>query len=73
MLSRSSKSIELLKYLKCVFLSVWPILLPIFSYYSMNEPELGAGIDPGMAFKSFPSSIWIRQDLNPQPLTTFRS
>jgi hypothetical protein len=26
------------------------------------------GIDPGMAFNPFPSSIWIRQDSNPQPL-----
>jgi hypothetical protein len=36
----------------------------------MNEPELGAGIDPGMAFNPFPSSILVmtRQDLNPQPL-----
>jgi hypothetical protein len=34
----------------------------------MNEPELGAGIDPGMAFNPFPSSIWITQDSNPQPL-----
>ncbi len=34
----------------------------------MNEPELGAGIDPGMAFNPFPSSIWIRRDSNPQPL-----
>ena len=36
----------------------------------MNEPELGAGIDPGMAFIPFPSSILdkTRQDLNPQPL-----
>jgi hypothetical protein len=36
----------------------------------MNEPELGAGIDPGMAFNPFPSSILdkTRQDLNPQPL-----
>jgi hypothetical protein len=45
-----------------------PHLVPIFSYFFMNEPELGAGIDPGMAFNPFPSSIWIRQDLNPQPL-----
>jgi hypothetical protein len=44
---------------------VW---LPIFSYFSMNEPELGARIDPGMAFNPFPSSIWIRRDLNPQPI-----
>jgi hypothetical protein len=34
----------------------------------MNEPELGAGIDPGMAFNPFPSSIWIRLDSNQQPL-----
>ncbi len=54
-------------FFKC-FLSVCPIWLPIFSYFSMNEPELGAGIDPGMAFNPFPSSIWIRQDSNPQPL-----
>jgi hypothetical protein len=32
----------------------------------MNEPELGAGIDPGMAFNPFPYSIWIRRDSNPQ-------
>jgi hypothetical protein len=50
------------------FLSVFPIWLPKFYYFSVNEPELGAGIDPGMAFKPFPSSIWIRQDSNPQPL-----
>jgi hypothetical protein len=29
----------------------------IFLIFSMNEPELGAGINPGMAFKPFPSSI----------------
>jgi hypothetical protein len=36
----------------------------------MNEPELGAGIDPGVAFNPFPSSILdkARRDLNPQPL-----
>ncbi len=36
----------------------------------MNEPELGAGIDPGMAFNPFPSSFlyMTRQDLNQQPL-----
>ncbi len=36
----------------------------------MNEPELGAGINPGMAFNQFPSSILdkTRRDLNPQPL-----
>jgi hypothetical protein len=34
----------------------------------MNGPELGARIDPGMGFNPFPSSIWIRRDLNPQPL-----
>ncbi len=34
----------------------------------MNEPELGAGSDSGMAFNPFPSSIWTRRDSNPQPL-----
>jgi hypothetical protein len=36
----------------------------------MNKPELGAGINPGMAFNPFPSSILdkTRQDSNPQPL-----
>jgi hypothetical protein len=34
----------------------------------MNEPELGAGIETGMAFNPFPSSIWIRRDSKPQPL-----
>jgi hypothetical protein len=40
-----------------------------FSYFSMNEPELGIGIDPGMAFTPFSSSILekTRQVLNPQP------
>jgi hypothetical protein len=38
-----------------------------FSYFSMNEPELGAGIDPGMAFNPFPCSILVktRRDSNP--------
>jgi hypothetical protein len=36
----------------------------------MNEPELGAEINPGMALNPFPSSILdkTRQYLNPQPL-----
>jgi hypothetical protein len=36
----------------------------------MNEPELGIGINPGMAFNPFPSSILDkkRRDSNPQPL-----
>jgi hypothetical protein len=36
----------------------------------MNEPELGIGIDPGMAFNPLPSSILdkTRQDSNPQAL-----
>jgi hypothetical protein len=36
----------------------------------MNEPELGAGIDTGMAFNQFTSSILdkARRDSNPQPL-----
>ncbi len=31
----------------------------------LNEPELGAGIDPGMALTPFPSSNG--QDSNPRP------
>ncbi len=39
------------KFLNVFFWSVCPILLPIFFlfFFSTNEPELGAGIDPGMA------------------------
>ncbi len=42
----------------------------IFSYFSMNEPELGAGIDLGMAFNPFSSSILDKTRFKP---TTFRS
>ncbi len=45
-----------------------PHLATYIFYFSMNEPELGAGIDPGMAFNQFPSWIWIRRDSNSQPL-----
>ncbi len=58
-----------------LFLNVFFVGLPhlatyIFLYFSMSEPELGAGIDSGMAFNPFPSSILYktRQDSNPQPL-----
>ncbi len=57
-----------------LFLNVFGWFTPIgylyFSYFSMNEPEFGGGIDPGMALNPFPSSILdkTRQDLNPQPL-----
>ncbi len=40
----------------------------MFGYAGHEWPELGAWIDPGMAFNPFPSSIWIRQDSNLQPL-----
>jgi len=44
---------------------VCPIWLPVVSYFFYNEPELGVGIDPGMALTSLPSSIgW---GSNPQP------
>jgi hypothetical protein len=36
-----------------------------FSYFFYNEPELGVGIDPGMALTPLPSSIG--RGLNPQP------
>jgi hypothetical protein len=44
---------------------VCPIWLPVFSYFLYNEPELGVGIDPGMALTPLPSGI--RQGSNPQP------
>ncbi len=53
------------------FLNVFRWFAPFgYLYFSMNEPELGAGIDPGMALNPFPSSIMVmtRQDSNPQPL-----
>jgi len=40
-----------------------------FSYF-FNEPELGAGIDPGMALTTFPSSILDETRFEP---TTFGS
>jgi len=44
--------------IKCFFnvFLVCPIWLPIF-FQLLNEPGLGAGIDPGMALTPFPSSI----------------
>ncbi len=42
-----------------------PIWLPVFSYFFYNEPDLGVGIDPGMALTPLPSSIG--QGLNPRP------
>ncbi len=32
-----------------------PIWLPVFLLFFYNEPELGAGIDPGMALTPLPS------------------
>jgi hypothetical protein len=42
----------------------------IFLIFSTNEPELGAGINPGMVLNvdHFHLVFWIRQDLNSQPL-----
>jgi hypothetical protein len=34
-----------------------PHLAAYILWFSMNEPELGEGINPGMAFNLFPSSI----------------
>jgi hypothetical protein len=31
-----------------------------FSYFSMHEPEFGAGIDPAMALTHFHQVFWIR-------------
>jgi hypothetical protein len=49
---------------KNIFL-VCPIWLPVFFLFFYNEPELGVGIDPGMALTQLPSSIG--QGLNPRP------
>jgi len=49
-------------------IAVCPIWLPIFSFffhYIINEPGLGAEIDPGMALTPFSSSIGC--DSNPRP------
>jgi hypothetical protein len=43
---------------------VCPIWLPVFLIF-YNEPELGVGIDPGMALTPLPSSIG--RGLNPRP------
>ncbi len=51
-----------------IFLMFFCRLAPfVYLYFSMNEAELGAGIDPGMAFNPFPYSIL--DDLNPQPFS----
>jgi len=44
---------------------VCPIWPPVFSYFFYNEPELGVGIDPGMALTPLPSSFG--RVLNPRP------
>ena len=57
---------SLLSYLpfKKYFFGV-PIWLPVFSYFFYNEPELGVGVDPGMALTPLQSSIG--QGSNQQP------
>jgi len=42
-----------------------PIWLPVFSNFFYNEPELGLGVDSGMALTPLPSSIG--RGSNPQP------
>ncbi len=42
-----------------------PHLATCIFLFFYNEPELGVGIDPGMALTPLPSSIG--QGLNPQP------
>jgi len=41
------------------------IWLPVFSYFFFNEPELGVGINPGMALTPLPSSIGRRSNKRP--------
>jgi hypothetical protein len=53
------------------FLNIFlPHLATYIFVFFVNEPELGAGIDLGMAFNPFPSSILVktRQNSNSQPL-----
>ncbi len=61
-----------LKLVPTLFLNVFFLvgLSHLATYIFLILPELGAGIDPGMAFNPFPSSILdkTRQDLKPQPL-----
>jgi hypothetical protein len=48
-----------------LFFLVCSLWLPVFFLFFYIEPELGVGIDPGMALTPLPSSIgW---GLNPQP------
>ncbi len=47
-----------------------PHWLPVLFLFFYNEPELGAGINPGMALSPFPSSILDETRFEP---TTFRS
>ncbi len=42
-----------------------PIWLSVFLLFIYNEPELGAGVNSGMALTPLPSSIG--KGLNPQP------
>ncbi len=55
-------------WIKNFFCRFAPFGYLYFVCFSTNEPELGAWIDPGMAFNLFPSSILdkMRRDSNPQ-------
>jgi hypothetical protein len=52
------------------YLLVCPIWLPVFFLNFQIEPELGAGINPGMALTPFPYSILDETRFEPK---TFRS
>ncbi len=55
--SGNSAVFKVASVLKYSFLCSFVGLPHLATYiFSMNEPELGAGIDPGMAFNPFPSS-----------------
>jgi len=41
---------------------VCPIWLPLIFFLFSNEPELGAGIDPGIALTPFHLVFWMRRD-----------
>ncbi len=50
---------------KCKLNSKLVFRLPLYFLIFCNEPELGVGIDPGMALTPLPSSIG--QGSNPRP------
>jgi len=63
-----NNNVLFLLILRNIYFLVCPIWLPVFFLFFYNEPELGAGINPGMALTPFPYSILDEMRLEP---TTF--